>query len=343
MSSENLTPRDPKQAETFPHLVRDAAIAYGDAVAIELEGETIPNESLTFSELDRESARLARGLIARGVGKGSRVGFIYGNGPSFALMFAAIARVGAIAIPVSTLLKSDDLVRVLRQSDIAGLLVQRQLLGKDYVQRLCEALPELAETGGQILRLPRVPFLRWIVSSGESLPPAIHPLSWLTDAAGDVSEALLEEVESEVHPADQIMEIYTSGSMALPKGVKHNHGPVMFRTHYIRSKLDLKAGQPVAAPMPMFWVGGLMMYLLPNWECGAVTHCRESTKTNSRFAMGSVLTDEDADQLYGEGIIWSLGMTETLLFLGRAGSGSGVSAQPPSRPYCRWLRGSRGE
>src|SRR3546814_6988422 len=58
--------------------------------------------AISFAELDRESARIARGLIARGIGKGSRIGFIYGNAPDFALMLAAIARIGAIAIPIST-------------------------------------------------------------------------------------------------------------------------------------------------------------------------------------------------------------------------------------------------
>ena len=103
---------DPRSAETFPQLVRAAAAAYGDDIAVLLQDEGVPEDSISFAELDRRSAELARGLIARGVGKGSRVGFIYGNGPMFALLLAAIARIGAIAIPFSTLIKSNELVRV---------------------------------------------------------------------------------------------------------------------------------------------------------------------------------------------------------------------------------------
>jgi len=122
------TPTDPGAAYTFPQLVRAAAAAYGDDVAITLKGKTTPDESITFSELDRQSAALAKGLIARGVGKGTRVGFIYGNNPSFALMLAAISRIGGIAVPISTMIKSNELVRVLRQSDVSGLIVQRSCL-----------------------------------------------------------------------------------------------------------------------------------------------------------------------------------------------------------------------
>jgi len=100
--------------------------------------------------------------------------------------------------------------------------------------------------------------------------------------------------------------------MALPKGVRHCHGPVMFRAHYIRSMTPVARGRESIAFMPMFWVGGMMMFLLPNWEVGATTVCTESTSTDSRIAMGSVLAEDDQIQ-YPEGVtLWALGMTETL-------------------------------
>jgi len=312
VSSKYERPTDPTCAETLPQLIRAAAATYGEEVAITLNRGEGARESISFAELDRRSSELARGLIARGAGKGARVGFIYGNGPSFALTFAAIARTGAIAVPISTFIKSNELVRVLRQSDVTGLIMQRNLLGNDYVARLCEALPELAAAGGAELRLSQAPYLRWVVSSGEALPPAIHPMDWLISAAASVSEALLREVESETHPTDQLMEIYTSGSMAAPKGVKHNHGPTLFRTHYVRSMTPVERGMEAPATLPMFWVGGLMMSLLVNWETGAPTICTEGTSTNSRAAMGVVLAKEDQPQFPPGYPLWALGMTETL-------------------------------
>jgi acyl-CoA synthetase (AMP-forming)/AMP-acid ligase II len=309
--TEHNTLPDPGQAKTLPQLIRAAAAAYGNDTAVTLKRD-VGDESITFAEWDRRSATLARGLIARGVGKGTRIGFIYGNGPSFALMFAAIARVGAIAVPISTFIKSNELARVFRQSDIAGVVVQRQLLGNDYVARLCDALPGLASSESPELRLTEVPFLRWVVSDGASLPSTVRDISWITSAADSVSEALLVAIESEVHPTDQLMEIYTSGSMAFPKGVKHNHGPTLFRTHFLRSKSTARRGAEIPAVLPMFWVGGLMMTLLPNWEIGATTVCTDSTSTNSRMAMGVVLAEGDMPAMPAGATIWALGMTETL-------------------------------
>jgi acyl-CoA synthetase (AMP-forming)/AMP-acid ligase II len=312
VSKETVVLDDPGSANTFPQLLRATAATHGDKVAIVLKGASIPDERMTFVELERNSAELARGLIARGVGKGARVAYIYGNSPGFALMLAAICRTGAIAIPVSTMIKANELVRVLRQSDATGLIVQRRYLGNDYIDRLCDALPELRVGDNPDLRINKTPYLRWIVSTGSDLPPTVQDMRTLTDRSRTVSEELLQEMESEIHPSDQMIEIYTSGSMALPKGVRHNHGPVLFRTHYLRSMLNPQPGKEILVQLPMFWVGGLMMYLLPNLEVGAVSVCTERTLSNSRVAMGSVLAAEDLKLMSQTKPYWALGMSETL-------------------------------
>lgn len=304
--------RDPRAAQTFPQLVRATATAYDNDIALTLKGDSVPDDAITFAEIERRSAELARGLIARGVGKGTRIGFVAGNGPLFAVLFAAICRIGAIAVPVSTLIKSNELVRVLRQADINGLIVQRSLLGHDYIERFCAAFPGLMSADSPEIRLTEAPYLRWIVCTGGELPAAFEDMSFLTAAARTVSEDLLVSMEANVHPTDQMVEIYTSGSMALPKGVKHNHGPVIYRSHYIADMWKVQRGAQLPAGLPMFWIGGLIMTLLPNWVRGATTVCTEHTSTNSRRALGSVLADEDLKPLAPGEFVWSLGMTETL-------------------------------
>lgn len=301
-----------RKAETFPQLIHAVAAAYGDETAVVLSDGGLESEPLSFSGLERASAELARGLLAHGAGKGTRIGVIAGNGPFFATAFAAIARMGGVVVPISTTIRANELVRVLRQSDVAGLIVQRTFLGTDYVQRLVDALPELGAGQDATLRIRAAPYLRWIASTGENLPPTVLELAQLTAAAASVDETLLAEIESEVSASDQVVEIYTSGSMALPKGVKHNHGPVVFRANYLRDMLGPQRGEASHAYLPMFWVGGLMMSLLPNLAAGATTVCTERTLRNSRMAMGSVLAEEDVKIMAGMTVIWGLGMSETL-------------------------------
>ncbi len=301
-----------RSARTFPQLLRAVAVRYGEAPAIALGGDGVEAESLSFAGLERASAELARALLAQSAGKGTRIGIIAGNGPFFALTFAAVARMGGIVVPISTTMRADELVRVLRRSDVSGLIVQRRLLGTDYAQRLVEALPDLGIAQGPALRIAAVPYLRWIASTDAGLPPAFVDLATLAAKAASLDDALLAGIEDELHPSDPMIEIYTSGSTALPKGVGHAHGPVLFRTHYLRDKLAPQQGQTIAAALPMFWVGGLMMTLLPNLAAGATTLCTEKTLRNSRMAMGSVLSDEDIEAMAGARIYWGLGMSETL-------------------------------
>lgn len=301
----------PSEAKTFPQLVRAAAAAYGDEIALTLIGETIPDDEISFRELERKSADIARGLLARGAGKGTRIGFILGNSPTFAVMLAAISRIGAVAVPISTLIKANELVRVLRQSDISGLIVQRAMLGHDFIRRLLDAMPTLKTATSQDLRLVEAPYLRWICSWGADLPSCVITIEDLQALAASISEELLIAVEAEVHPTDQMLEIYTSGSMALPKGVKHLHGPIVYRAGYIAGMLGAQRGGQSVATLPMFWVGGMGMTLLPNWITGACTICSESTSTSSRIAMGTVMAKEDLALMANAKPFWGLGMSET--------------------------------
>jgi acyl-CoA synthetase (AMP-forming)/AMP-acid ligase II len=324
-------PADPRQAITFPQFIRSAAAKFGDELFGRLEDGEGPDASLTYREIDERSATLARGFLARGIGKGTRVGFIYGNSPAFVIVMAALARIGAIAIPISTLIKGNELVRVLRQSDVGTLIVQRQLLGRDYIERLCDALPGLASASSRTVFLEQVPFLRQVVSTGEGLPASVEALDAIIADAHRVSEAVLAQVEAEVHSSDQMIEIYTSGSMALPKGVKHNHGPVLFRAEYVGRMQGAKRGVEGYCFLPMFWVGGLTITLLPNWAHGAPTLFTNTTRIDSRSAMGTVLSDEDMAEM-GKQMFkpyWGLGMTETL---GPYSYGDDFRA--PGRPMC---------
>lgn len=318
---------DPREATTLPQLIRAAAKAYGDDAAVRLErGDAV--EAVSFVDLDDQSATLARGLLARGAGKGTRIGFVFGNGPSFARILAAIARIGAIAIPLSTMIRANELVRVLRQSDVSGVIMEREFLGHDFVERFCDALPELRTATGPDLRIAAVPYLRWILSSGPDLPPAIGDIGSLANVARTVDAELLRAVEAEVHPTDQAVEIYTSGSMALPKGVKHLHGAIAARADYLAGQLPLTRGKEINAQLPMFWVGGLMMFLMPNWAVGAVTVCTDKTLSNSRFSVGAVMAEDDL-KLTASKPYWGLGMTETL-----GPYAQGEVHRAPGRPVC---------
>ncbi len=73
----------------------------GDAPA---DGRSTRTCSITYAELDSSTAELASGLIDAGIGKGTRVGLIMPNGADWVRIALAATRIGAVLVPLSTLL-----------------------------------------------------------------------------------------------------------------------------------------------------------------------------------------------------------------------------------------------
>ena len=144
-------------ADTIASWLDALLTAFGDRPCVEFEGQ-----HLTYRELHDDSAKCAAGLLARGVGKGTRVGLLFGNGPLWVRWWAALSRIGAVCVPVGTFLQPAGLARVIRHADLHGLIGERHCLGRDFAASLAEALPSLCDAEGNVLSLPEAPFLRWI-------------------------------------------------------------------------------------------------------------------------------------------------------------------------------------
>ncbi|HYC22188.1 MAG TPA: AMP-binding protein, partial [Candidatus Bathyarchaeia archaeon] len=218
----------PDFSPTVPALLRSAVEHHGERLLI-VHGDV----RLTYADADARSARLARGLLAMGVGKGTRVGLLMPNGPDWIVACLAAARIGALLVPINTFYQARELGWVLRHADVALLLVVARFRSHDYLARLETAAPELARSEpadppqlpGR-LRVRSLPHLRDVRVWGE------HDRSWAgsgrdLEAAADseprLDDAFLRAVEQEVTPADPMVIIYTSGSTAEPRGAVHTH------------------------------------------------------------------------------------------------------------------------
>src|SRR6188472_3473894 len=94
------------------------------------------SERLSYTEADRRSAELARGLLALGAGKGTHVGVLYPNGAAWIVAMLAAARIGAVVIPVSTFATAPELAAQLGHADVEILLTAATYRGHDYRERV---------------------------------------------------------------------------------------------------------------------------------------------------------------------------------------------------------------
>ncbi len=264
----------PDHSATLPAMLRHLGEKHADRV---LASDS--SRSLTYRQAEQESRELALGLLAAGIGKGTRVGLLMGNSPDWVVAWFAALRVGALVTGVSTFLKSPELAWVLRFADIDTLLMQDRYLRHDYVDNMERAFPELARARGGPLRLADAPYLRSCWVWGEAAPDWArgNPAELCNlgrDAAG-LSDEFLSGVEAEVSPADLAVVIFTSGSTAQPKAVVHSHGSVVRHAYTMFDYALCAPGTRSLVLTPFFWIGGMLTTLLNTMIGGGELICPE--------------------------------------------------------------------
>lgn len=241
---------------------------------------------LTWAQVERRSAELAKGLLAIGIGKGCRVGLLMPNSADWVIAFLAASRIGALVSPISTFLQGPELHRALAHADIQVLLCVDEFLSHDYLSRL-DGLPGIATQTSTEIYLPEHPYLRRIVVWGNgSRPWAIKgptELAEIVARQSGLDDALLAAAEAAVEPADLLLIIWTSGTTSLPKGVVHTHGGVLRFIHALRQigRADVRPAERAYAAMPFFWLGGLNTVLFPCLIGGGVIVTTSNTTSTA--------------------------------------------------------------
>lgn len=262
------TPRGEEFVPTLPALLRAAARDHA-----EREFLVMGEQRLTYSQAERQSAELARGLLALGLGKGSRVGLLMSNSPDWVVAFGAAARTGSLCVLFSTFFQAPEISWCIRHNDVDTLLVQADYIGNDYLDRLERALPGLAEQTSPELFLPEHPYLRRIIVWGKcDRHWALQGPEALKEAANrrpQIDDHFLEQIEANIAPADSLLTICTSGTTAEPKAVVHTHGVALRITHAFLDYLDLRGHDRNYTGQAFFWIGGLNVNLLPAMYVGA--------------------------------------------------------------------------
>ncbi|BBY64734.1 class I adenylate-forming enzyme family protein [Mycolicibacterium helvum] len=223
--------------DTIDALIRAQSARYGDKTFV-----IDPASRMTYTELDTVTGTLAGALVDAGISKGSRVGLIMGNNVRWVQLALALTRVGAVLVPLSTLLTARELVAQLKAASVHYLIAVDEFRGHRYLDELA---PQRAKL------------------------PALHHV-WRADALpGSTGRSPIGELADTVTPADPMVIMFTSGSSGPPKGVIHSHGNALgaVRSGLLARCID--ADTRLYLPMPFFWVGGFGSGILSALIAGA--------------------------------------------------------------------------
>ena len=204
--------------------------------------------SWTYAQFDTICDRVAAGLAGRGVVKGSRVAVLARNSHAFAAMRFALARLGAVLVPVNFMLKADEVAYILRHA-------QAQMLVTDSgLAELARAAAALDTTVRDFVWLP----------SEEASVPATGMVRFDELAAGCGPPPTVE-----LSGTDLAQIVYTSGTEAMPKGAMLTHDAVIWQ--YVSCVVDasIASDDLLLHALPLYHCAQLDVFLGPAIYVGA--------------------------------------------------------------------------
>ena len=218
-----------------------------DALAIVDAGKT-PELRLSFAQLNERANRLAHWLReTAGVGQGDRVAMLALDGVEHLDLLFACGKLGAIHTALNWRLHWRELQQILAEVTPSVLI---------YDDVFEDSVAQLARE--------ETPVRHWIHLDGVGIPGSLH-FGDLLDAAPAtpcVCETLVEE--------DIAAIVFTGGTTGLPKGAQISHRQIAWNC--LNTVIhDLGRNDVYLNVFPMFHVGGLFVYTLPQVIMGGTT------------------------------------------------------------------------
>ncbi len=192
---------------------------------------------LTFAQLNARTNRLANALLGAGVEKGERVGLLLMNGAEFMEGYFALAKIGAVVVPLNWRLVPDELEFILKDSGTARLI-----FGEEFL----EQVSELNARGD------KTDIRQWLqVQDQQEVAHFAQNYQEFRDAGS------ADEPEIRAADDDMLYIMYTSGTTGLPKGVVHTHHTSTWGVLTIAATAYYHERDRYLACLPMFHVGAL--------------------------------------------------------------------------------------
>jgi fatty-acyl-CoA synthase len=201
---------------------------------------------LTYGQVEADAQALAAALAARGIRPGDRVALELPNLPEWGVVCLAVARLGAVLVPLNPSLAYHELKYQLRHAEARVLVAGETVSGVEYREVCEDAAQDLPDLKFMAVMGPddlwyddRLVQLAGLVRSGRGLPPPT----------------------AHQREDDPLAIVYTSGTLGKPKGVVLTHRNLVFAAQRVAEVLQLQGTDRVLGAVPQFTVFGMHVLL----------------------------------------------------------------------------------
>lgn len=256
------------------------------------ESETGEVRQYSYAELDALTCRLANGLRARGLTAGDAVGLYMPYIPETAIAFLALARIGAMVVPLFSGFAAEAVAT--RLNDAGAVAV----ISVDGMRRRGQAIDSFAILNDATRQVPSLKtriIVPWL-NNRLSLDPATDHL-WDDVLAGQPDNCENAWLDSE----QPLLVVYTSGTTGKPKGTIVGHHGLS-----VKCGLDFHISMDLKATDRLIWMTDF------GWVVGAMT------LAGALFAGGSIIMVEGAPDYPDAGRLWRVSAEHAATFIGVA-------------------------
>jgi len=225
---------DLEGVESVADVARAQALRRGSKQALSFDGR-----AMTFAEVDAMASRVANALIASGVRTQDRIAYLSKNGDHFLPFLVGACKARAALAPFNFRLAAPEIARLIEDSGARIMFV-----GPDVVDLADRAVALLASK-------PRM------IALGFDREGYERRDAWME--AASATDPLLE-----ADPEDDVVQLYTSGTTGVPKGVQltNRNYLTVFALPVPAGGLNYQPGDTVLAAMPFFHVAGVNVALI---------------------------------------------------------------------------------
>lgn len=244
-------------ADTFTEVLRRQAGAWG-AKTFVTDGTT----SLTYAELREQALQLAVGLRECGVSAGDRVVVQLPNWAEFTIAAAALARLGAVMVPVMPIYRRDEVGHVLDDAGVSAVVTPSVFRGFDYLAMY----RDLAATRPGLHTVV-------VVRGDDAAAASGDGVTTLADLTAPVDPEQADvDLGAPVGPDDPYVIVYTSGTTARPKGCVHTFNTYSSGARSLVEAFAFTSEDVAFSPSPVTHTTGLVTGILLPLLTGGSTH-----------------------------------------------------------------------
>jgi len=234
------------------------------------------SNQVTYGELNARADALAHGLTRKGLRPGNVCVLMMANSIQWVVTYYALAKIGAVVLPVNFLFRTGELDHIFRDSGAKGFIGQKEYL--DQPLKTMEGSPHIelriasgVSPGHGLLPLEKVP-----VNQG---PFPSHP----------------------VQPDETFAVIYTSGTTGLPKGAMLTHENLVSNAKIVAGMRPVTPSAVILCVLPLFHIYGqtsalnagvhlgLKIRLFPHFDPASLLAAIEEEESSILIAVPTIL------------------------------------------------------